>query len=213
MIYDVSVPLRNGTPVWPTDPPLHLTTQSHLSHDKSYTIHVTKIEMGAHTGTHIDVPWHFIENGRRLNEVPLETLIGPATVFEIPNIRSISAKNVVPLKLDGVERVLFKTDNSNHWTDGRFYEDFIYLEPEAAQILVEHGVKLVGIDYLSIDKFQSENHPSHFVLLGRNVVIVEGLNLLSVPPGKYHMTALPLNLQDVDGAPTRVILRPLRIGD
>ena len=106
-----------------------------------------------------------------------------------------------------MERVLFKTDNSKHWTDGRFYEEFIYLEAEAAEILVELRVKLVGIDYLSIDKFHSEKHPSHFVLLGRNVVIVEGLNLLNVPPGKYHMTALPLNLQDVDGAPTRIILR------
>src|SRR5258706_724276 len=206
MIYDVSVPLTNSTPVWPTDPPLRLASLTHVSSDKSHTVHVTNIEMGSHTGTHIDVPWHFIENGRRLNEIPLETLMGPATVFEIPSVRSIAAANVASLPLDGVERVLFKTDNSNHWTDGRFNEDFIYLEPEAAQILVDHGVKLVGIDYLSIDKFHSEKHPSHFVLLGSNVVIVEGLNLLNVPAGKYQMTALPLNLQDVDGAPTRVIL-------
>ena len=207
MIYDVSVPLSNTTPVWPTDPPLHLTTVSHQSRDKSHTIHVTNIEMGSHTGTHIDVPWHFIEDGLRLNQISLETLIGPATVFEIPAERSISADHVRRLAMDGVERVLFKTDNSKHWTDGRFYEEFIYLEAEAAEILVELRVKLVGIDYLSIDKFHSEKHPSHFVLLGRNVVIVEGLNLLNVPPGKYHMTALPLNLQDVDGAPTRIILR------
>ncbi len=212
MIYDVSVPLTNRTPVWPTDPPLKLTTLTHTSRDKGHTIRVTNIEMGSHTGTHIDAPWHFIENGRRLNEIPLETLVGPATVFEIRNVRSIAAPNVESLSLDGVERILFKTDNSSHWTDETFHEDFVYLEAEAAQILVGKGVKLVGIDYLSIDQFHASNHPSHFVLLGRNVVIVEGLNLARVPPGKYHMTALPLNLQEVDGAPTRVVLRTIENG-
>src|SRR5437764_4825475 len=112
MIYDVSVPISNVMPVWPSDPPVKLTSQTHLSRDKSHTIHVTNIEMGSHTGTHIDAPWHFIENGRRLNEIPLEQLIGPATVFEITAVRSIGAANVASLPLDGIERVLFKTDNS-----------------------------------------------------------------------------------------------------
>jgi arylformamidase len=102
---------------------------------------------------------------------------------------------------------LFKTDNSQHWTDDVFFEQFVYLEPEAAQLLADRGVKLVGIDYLSIDVFKSAKHPTHFALLGRNVVIIEGLNLSRVVAGTYHMTALPLNLQDVDGAPTRVILQ------
>jgi arylformamidase len=101
---------------------------------------------------------------------------------------------------------LFKTENSKHWNDGRFFQEFVYLEPDAAQILVDRGVKLVGIDYLSIDKFKSEKHPTHFVLLERDVVILEGLNLSAVAPGEYQMVALPLNLQDADGAPTRVIL-------
>jgi arylformamidase len=206
MIYDVSVPLRNDMPVWPTDPPLQLSSLEHLSRDKTHTVRVTNITMGSHTGTHIDAPWHFIENGRRLNEIPLSTLVGPATVVEISAATAITARDIEPLNLEGTERLLFKTGNSRHWSDGKFYEPFVYLEPEAAQILVDRGVKLVGIDYLSIDQFRSPKHPSHFVLLGKNVVIIEGLNLLEVPPGRYHMTALPLNLQDVDGAPVRVIL-------
>jgi arylformamidase len=206
MIHDVTVPITNTMPVWPSDPPVKLTPQSHLSRDKTHTVRLTSIEMGSHTGTHIDAPWHFVENGRQLNQISIETLVGRATVFELPNIRSIGRQDVERLPLTGIERALFKTENSKHWNDGRFFEEFVYLEPEAAQVLVDHGVKLVGIDYLSIDKFKSEKHPTHFVLLERNVVILEGLNLSAIAPGEYNMVALPLNLQDADGAPTRVIL-------
>jgi len=206
MIYDISVPIINTMPVWPSDPPVRLTPTSHLSPDKSHTVRVTQIEMGSHTGTHIDAPWHMVEGGRRLNEIPLETLIGPAVVLEIPGVRSIARADLEKLSFKGCQRVLFKTDNSQHWTDRKFFDEFVYLEPEAAEFLVDQGIKLVGIDYLSIDKFKSEAHPSHFVLLRRNVVIIEGLNLSRIAPGKYQMIALPLNLQDVDGAPTRVIL-------
>src|SRR5262245_15806111 len=167
MIHDVSVPITNTMPVWPSDPPVKLTPQSHLSRDKSHTVRLTTIEMGTHTGTHIDAPWHFVENGRRLNQIAIETLVGKASVFELPGVRSIGREDLSRLPLSGIERILFKTENSRHWNDGRFFEEFVYLEPEAAQVLVDHGVKLVGIDYLSIDKFKSENHPTHFVLLER----------------------------------------------
>jgi arylformamidase len=206
MIYDVSVAITNDLPTWPTDPGVKLTTTAHLSDDKTQTIRVTAIEMSAHTGTHIDAPWHFLEGGKKLNEIPLDALIGPALVVHIPDGPSISRASLEHLDWRGVERVLFKTSNSEHWTDKRFNETFVYLEPEAAELLVQHGIRLVGIDYLSIDPFKSQKHPSHFVLLGNNVVVLEGLNLANVTPGRYQMTALPLNLQDVDGAPTRVIL-------
>jgi arylformamidase len=206
MIYDVTVPIRNTMPVWPSDPPVQLTPKSHVSRDGSHTVQLTSIEMGSHTGTHIDAPWHFVEGGRRLNEIPLQILVGPATVFEIPKVDSIGKTDIEKLDLRAVERILFKTENSQHWDDAAFFEDFVYLEPEAAAVLVDRGVQLVGIDYLSIDKFKSEKHPSHFVLLESNVVIVEGLDLRKVPAGNYEMAALPLNLQDTDGAPTRVIL-------
>jgi len=206
MIYDVTVPITNGMPVWPSDPPVKLTAQGHVSRDKSHTIQVTNIEMGSHTGTHIDAPFHFLPEGRKLNEIPLDELVGPATVIQIAGVSSISREHVESLNWNNIQRVLFKTDNSEHWNDGSFYEDFVYLEPEAAQFLADHGVRLVGIDYLSIDRFKSPKHPTHFVLLPKNIVIIEGLNLSRVAPGRYQMVALPLNLHGADGAPTRVIL-------
>jgi arylformamidase len=207
MIYDVTVPITNTMPVWPGDPAVQLLPKSHLSRDKSHTVRLTSIQMGSHTGTHLDAPYHFVEGGRRLHEIPLEQLIGKATVFEVPGVPSIGRGDLERLRWDGVEKVLFKTDNSKHWRDDKFYEDFVYLEPEGAEFLVEHGIRLVGIDYLSIDKFKSEKHPTHFVLLSKNVVILEGLNLNTVPQGEYTLLALPLNLSDADGAPTRVILK------
>jgi len=207
MIYDVTVPITNTMPVWPGDPAVQLLPKSHLSRDKTHTVRLTSIEMGSHPGTHLDAPYHFVEGGRRLNEIPLEQLIGKATVFEIQGVASIGRGDLESLIWNGVEKVLFKTDNSKHWQDDKFHEDFVYLEPEGAEFLVEQGIRLVGIDYLSIDKFKSEKHPTHFVLLRKNVVILEGLNLNSVPPGEYTLFALPLNLFGADGAPTRVILK------
>jgi len=206
MIYDVSVPIAVGMPVWPSDPPLKLTGKAHVPPGKDYTIRVTSIEMGSHTGTHIDAPCHFIEGGRSLSEIPLDWLIGPAVVCHIPGARSITRDSLENLEWAGVERVLFKTDNSGHWNDGRFYEEFVYLEPEAGEFLVSRGIRVVGIDSLSIDRYRSRNHPTHFALLAHDVVIIEGLNLRGIEPGRYHMMALPLNLQNADGAPTRVIL-------
>jgi arylformamidase len=206
MIYDVTLPITNSMPVWPGDPPVRLTAKSHLSRDKTHTVRLTNIEMGSHTGTHIDAPFHMVDEGKRLDEFPLGTLTGKATVFEIRGARSLDRAELERLNWHGVERVLFKTENSRHWQDGKFYEAFVYLEPEGAEFLVQQGVRLVGIDYLSIDKFRSQSHPSHFVLLKQNIPIIEGLNLAAVPAGEYTLVALPLKLQDADGAPARVIL-------
>src|SRR5215510_1949144 len=165
MIYDVSVPLSNHAPVWPGGPSIRLEPMPLLSRDKSYTIQETLIHITSHMGTHIDAPYHFVENGKRLHEIPLERLIGKATVFEISAVRSIGERELRPLKWDGIERVLFKTENSRHWQDGGFYQDFVYLEPEGAQFLVDRGIHLVGIDYLSIEKFRAEKHLTHLTLL------------------------------------------------
>jgi arylformamidase len=206
MIYDVSVPIDNGMPVWPSDPAVKLTPGAHLSRDGTHTVRVTSIEMGSHTGTHIDAPHHFVEGGHKLHEIPLDWLVGKATVVHIPGVASIARGHLESLDWSGVQRVLFKTDNSAHWLDGGFHKDFVYLEPQAAEFLVERGLRLVGIDYLSIDQFGSQKHPTHFVLLPNNIVVLEGLNLSQIEPGRYHMVALPLNLHNADGAPTRVIL-------
>jgi len=206
MIYDVTVPITNKMPVWPGDPPVQLTAESHRSRDKSHTVRLTAIEMSSHTGTHIDAPFHMIDSGKKLHELPLDVLAGKAAVFEIAGARSLGPTELERLDWSGVERVLFKTENSKHWQDGKFYEDFVYLDPEAAEFLVQRGIRLVGIDYLSIDQFKSESHPSHFVLLTKDIVVLEGLDLNAVRQGEYTLLALPLNLLDADGAPTRVIL-------
>jgi len=206
MIYDVSVPLTNNTPIWPSGPPIRFSPKSHLSRDGSYEVNETVIEMGSHMGTHIDAPYHFISDGKRLHEIPLELLIGRATVFEIPGVRSIGVKELTSLSWNGVERVLFKTENSKHWQDGAFYENFVYLEPDGAEFLVDRGIRLVGIDYLSIEKFKAARHLTHLTLLSKNIVVIEGLDLSRVSQGDYTIYALPLNLRDTDGGPTRVIL-------
>ena len=181
MIYDVTVPITNTMPVWPGDPPVQLTAKSHRSRDKSHSVRLTAIEMSSHTGTHIDAPFHMIDGGKKLHEFSLDILAGKATVFEIPCARSLGRAELERLDWSGVERVLFKTENSKHWQDGKFYEDFVYLDPGGAEYLVGRGIRLVGIDYLSVDKFKSESHPSHFVLLTKNIVVLEGLNLNAVP--------------------------------
>jgi arylformamidase len=206
MIYDVTVPITNTMPVWPGDPAVQLEPRSHESRDKSHVVSLTSITMGSHTGTHVDAPFHMIQGGKRLSEFPLEVFVGKAAVVEIPAAPSIGRAEVEGRNWNGIERVLFKTRNSAHWQDGKFYEEFVYLEPEAAEFLAKRGVRLVGIDYLSIDKFKSPSHPTHFALLRKNILILEGLNLSRVAPGEYTIYALPLNLQDADGAPTRVIL-------
>lgn len=206
MIYDVTVPISNSMPVWPGDPSVQLTAKSHVSRDKTHTVRLTAIEMGSHTGTHVDAPFHMIDGGKKLSDFPAERFVGPATVVEIPAARSIGRAQLDQFQWTGIERVLLKTENSKHWQDGKFYEEFVYLEPDGAQFLADSGIRLVGIDYLSIDKYKSESHPSHFVLLTKEIIIIEGLNLNAVPAGNYTLFALPLNLKDSDGAPTRVIL-------
>ena len=206
MIYDISVPIHNSMHVWPSDPGVKLVANSHVARDKAHTVMVTSINCGSHTGTHLDAPCHMIAGAGTLSDIPLEQLVGAARVVEIPGVRGIGVTDLAGLDWDGVERVIFKTDNSGHWKDVDFYEKFVYLEPEGARFLVERGIRLVGIDYLSIDRYGSNDHPTHMVLLEESVVIVEGLNLDGVPTGDYQLVALPIKLDKADGALVRAIL-------
>ena len=206
MIYDISVPLHNNMHVWPSDPKLRLEEREHPARDQSHTVRVTSIRCGSHSGTHLDAPSHMIDDGRTLSDIPLEQLVGPARVLDIPGVRSIGRAELEDQPLKGVERVLFRTDNSSHWNDPGFYEDFVFLEPDGALFLIESGIRLVGIDYLSIDRYKSSDHATHFILLEQNVVILEGLNLCDIAAGDYNLTALPMKLRGADGAPVRAIL-------
>ena len=168
------------------------------------------LDFGAHTGTHVDAPAHFIEGANTIDKLPLETLIGPARVVRVPDeALEIDPAFLTNCDLEGVERVIFHTRNSTFWNGEGFRKDYTHLLPEAAELLVERGVKLVGTDYLSIEKFHSGHHRTHLTLLRKNIVIVEGLNLSGVPPGDYELICLPLKISDGagDGAPARVVLR------
>src|SRR6266436_10299980 len=208
-IYDITVPIHSAMPVYEGDPGVEIKAWSGLANGNSSN--VSSLSFGAHTGTHVDAPAHFIEGARKIDALSLETLIGPARVIRVPDdIMEIGLDFLAKCDLDQVRRVLFHTRNSNFWGEG-FRKDFTHLSPEAAEKLVGLGVKLVGTDYLSIEKFHSGHHRTHITLLSKNVVIVEGLNLSGVAEGDYELICLPLKIAEGagDGAPARVVLRTL----
>lgn len=206
-IYDITVPIRSGMPVYEGDPGVEIKAWSALARGDS--ANVSFLQFGAHTGTHVDAPAHFIEGTRKIEALSLDVLIGPARVIRVPDdVAEIDLNFLAGCDLDRVERILFRTRNSNFWNEG-FRKDFTHLSPEGAEKLVDRGVKLVGIDYLSIEKFHSGHHRTHLALLSHNVVIVEGLNLSDVAAGDYELICLPLKIAEGagDGAPARAVLR------
>jgi arylformamidase len=211
-IYDITVPISNELPTWPGDPSVQQTVWRSLSAGDSANI--SMLNFGAHTGTHVDAPAHFIDGAAKIESLPLDIMIGAVQVIEVPDdLRFINEEFVLTYCAPDTTRVLFKTRNSAFWSESEpeFHTDFTYLELNAAQRLVERGIKLVGIDYLSIEKYDSPNHETHLELLSHGVVILEGLNLADIPPGNYELICLPLRLRNTkgDGAPARVVLRTL----
>ena len=208
-IYDVTVPIRSGMPIYEGDPPVMIEAASSLASGDS--ANVSFLHFGAHTGTHVDAPAHFIEGAAKIDSLSLDILIGPVRVIHVAEDRTeIDSEFLSSCDLGNVERIIFRTRNSGFWKSG-FRKDFTHLLPEAAEMLVNRGVKLVGTDYLSIEKFHSGHHRTHIALLSRGVVIVEGLNLSGVPAGDYELICLPLKIAEGsgDGAPARVVLRTL----
>jgi arylformamidase len=209
-IYDVTVSIRAAMPIYEGDPPVRIEAASSLASGDS--ANVSFLHFGAHTGTHVDAPAHFIEGAAKIDSLPLDVLIGPARVVQVPDDRSeIDSQFLSTCDLENARRIVFRTRNSEFWAGKGFRKDFTHLLPEAAEMLVQRGVKLVGIDYLSIEKFHSGHHRTHIALLSRGVVIVEGLNLSGVPAGDYELICLPLKIAEGagDGAPARVVLRTL----
>lgn len=207
-LYDVSLPISDELPIWPGDPGISMTLSSSLA--RGDAANVTRLTMGVHTGTHIDAPSHFEPDGIGIDGLPLNILIGPCRLFDMSAVKErIDRMALETIDLSGVTRVLFKTTNSQWWQSGekRFQETFIYLSQDGASYLVERGLQLVGVDYLSVEKFRSPDHKTHHTLLRHKVIIIEGLNLSGVPAGDYELIALPIKLKGADGAPTRVVLR------
>jgi len=204
---DISVPITSGMVHWPDDPGVSVERVQDLS--RGDAANVSKLELGAHTGTHMDAPLHFLADGAGLDEMPLDAAIGPARVIRIEHPQAILPEELVAHRLRAGERVLFLTRNSERcWNNSRFVEDFVYVSAAAAQFLVERKVRTVGIDYLSVGGYVHDGVETHRILLGAGIWLIEGLNLSAVKPGSYELVCLPLRVAGADGAPARAILRP-----
>ena len=204
-VYDVTVPLRTGMPVYPGEPGPQVEYFKRIGRNSS--ANVSKVSMGSHCGTHIDAPHHFIEGHATVEGLSLDALLGPAYVVNHSGDGHISAADLEGFGLPrDARRLLAKTQNGRFWEDDEFHTDFIGFAPDAGGWLVERGFVLVGIDYLSIEQFRSENHEVHLALLGAGIVIVEGLDLRAVSPGRYNMACAPLKMAGAEGAPARVFL-------
>ena len=206
-IYDISLTISPTLPTWPGDPGLELEQSESM--DKGAHVNVTRMSTSVHLGTHVDAPHHFLNDGRTVESLPLDVLTGPCYVIQLPDgVDAITAEVLERTEITpDMKRILFGTSNSHFWARGetRFQEDFVAITEDGAEWLVERGVQLVGVDYLSVSPF-GDSEPTHKVLLKAGVVIVEGLNLSNVMRGFYDLYCLPLKIAGSDGAPARAIL-------
>lgn len=205
--YDITLTISPDMVLWPSDPPIELKRVSKI--EEGSNANVSQIFMSVHTGTHIDAPYHFLEDGNKVESIPIDLLFGRAYVLHLPDnidliTRELVENSTIPPR---TKRVLFRTRNSEIWKSNRktFDKNFVALASDAAEYLVKRGVKLVGIDYLSIAPF-GEAEETHEILLRADMVILEGLNLYGVDQGRYTLYCLPLKIEGVDGAPVRAIL-------
>lgn len=205
--YDITLTISDTLITWPTDPAVSVRKTKRISRGDAWNL--SELTFGSHCGTHIDAPYHFDENGITIDQIPLDSLIGDATVFEIKNNEKIDAEEVKSLKIGNCKRVIFKTINSTYWRRTEFTKDFVYITQETAAYLAVHNVKLVGIDSLSVDKFDNLHADVHQTLLKKGIIIIEGLDLSEVKPGDYELIALPLKIKGCDGGPARVVLKKM----
>jgi arylformamidase len=209
-IIDISVPLKSGMVCWPGSTGFHLSRTMDMS--KGDPANNSWIDTDVHIGTHIDAPWHSLPNGNTVDQLPLDVLIGTAFVAYLPDVTEITAQtlenHLIPKE---TKRLLFHTRNSKIWgkNDNEFKKDFVALTIDGAEWIVKHGIQLVGIDYLSIQQF-GESMETHNVMLRKNIIIVEGLDLTDVGEGIYELTCLPLRIVGSEGSPARAVLRRIQ---
>ena len=206
-ILDISVPVSPGLPVWPGDPPVELERYRAIAAGDD--CNVSRICCSVHSGTHVDAPGHFVENALTAEGLALDILIGPAIVVEVPTAGAIEPNFLETIALPhDVKRLLFKTRNSQLWQqpEHSFKSDYIALSSRAAAWIVDRGIQLIGVDYLSVQLFSDPEPLTHRTLLTAGVIVIEGLDLQDVPAGSYQLVCLPLKLVGSDGAPARVVL-------
>lgn len=209
-IIDISVAISASLPVWPGDPRITIELASSL--ERGDPANVSRLEIGTHTGTHLDAPWHFLPSGIHVDQLSLEVLIGPCWVADLTGLdRHIEATDLESAEIpEGTRRLLLKTRNSALWSTQpeTFDPEFISVTPSAAYWIVEHDIRLVGIDYLSIEPFDSPKAETHHILLRAAVIPVETLDLREATSGPYTLVCLPLKIAGADGAPCRAVLIP-----
>jgi arylformamidase len=210
-IYDISIPITTDMPVWPEDPRVTLRQVSSI--EKGDDVNISQIRMSVHTGTHIDAPRHFIPNGKTIDQIPLAKLTGEALVIEIDEGFPVITEPVLMAHsqfndLLKTKKVLFKTSNSKLWgVIGKGFDPhYVGIDASGAQLLAGLDLDLIGVDYLSVAPFDDTDRP-HRILLSKEIVLLEGINLTEIPPGRYDLYCLPLNIFGCEGAPARAILR------
>jgi len=206
-LMDVSVPVRPGMVSWPGDPELQIRRVKDFERGDDHVL--SSLSMGAHAGTHVDAPAHFIRGGDTVDRAPLSVLVGPARVLEIRDPESIKAAELEGHEIKPGQRILFKTRNSAFRNDPEFHRDYVHVSLEAAEYLARSAVLLAGIDYLSVGGYNPQNTAVHLALLENGIWLIEGLDLCSVAPGNYELICLPLKLFGAEAAPARVLLREL----
>ena len=207
-LIDISIQISSKMPVWPGTPPPEIHVIKSVEKDE---VNVSSISIDLHTGTHMDSPLHFVKNGRTIEQLNLENLTGPCLVLNLEGEQLITEEIIKRKIIDNkkINKLLFKTDNSKLWSStNKFYKDYVGLSECAAKWIVEKGIELVGIDYLSIQAF-SQPDSVHITLLEKEVIILEGLNLENVEEGEYILYAFPINIQNVEGSPVRAVLKKL----
>lgn len=203
-IIDISLPLNKDTVIYPDNVGLSISTHHDMP---EYNTKLSAITFGSHTGTHIDAPAHAVIGAPALDKIPLETFVGPCRVFDFSKeeVEAITKDMLEKKNVKAGERILLKTRNSIRGFK-EFYDDFVYLDGDAADYLASVGVILVGIDSLSVKKRGGKDSRPHTSLLSKNIPIIEGLNMPTVNEGEYELFCLPLNFTGIDGAPARAIL-------
>jgi len=204
-LIDVSVPLDATLPTYPNNTPFSLEPVKRLARGDSSN--VSTLHMSAHSGTHVDAPRHFFDSGPGTEALALDLLMGRVRVIQVTSRTGITAEDLAGEDFSEDVRILIKTRNSLFWGSSEFRTDYVGVTESGARHLVAHGIKLVGVDYLSVEQFKTPGAPAHHVLLGAGTIVIEGLNLRDVEPGIYDLCCLPLRIVGSDGAPARVVLR------
>jgi arylformamidase len=204
-VHDISLTLRQRMPVYPGEPTPLIEPMKQM--ERGDFCNVSRLTIATHTGTHIDAPLHFLPGAASVVQLPVDVLVGPALVLEMAVAQEITAADLEAAAIPpGTERLLFKTRNSRLLDDDDFRRDFVYLTLDAARWLVERGVRLVAIDYLSVEQMDAQPNIVHQTLLRAGVIIVEGVDLRQVASGPYFLACLPLKIDGADGSPVRAVL-------